>query len=100
VIDTGLREDFGFQHILWVYSGRRGIHCWVCDEAARTLTDEQRGAVANFFAIYKGQEKNVPKVALSAPSRNHLCVGSGVRFRIWWEKYLEVTERSWVFPHK
>jgi DNA primase small subunit len=74
VIDTGLRDDFGFQHILWVYSGRRGIHCWVCDESARSLSDEQRAAVANFFAIYKGQEKSVPKVALSAPSRNHPSV--------------------------
>jgi DNA primase small subunit len=74
VIDTGLRDDFGFKHILWVYSGRRGIHCWVCDESARSLSDEQRAAVANFFAIYKGQEKSVPKVALSAPSRNHPSV--------------------------
>lgn len=51
VMDQGLRQDFGFQHIAWFYSGRRGVHAWVCDEAARHLTDAGRSAVASYFEV-------------------------------------------------
>lgn len=64
ILDAGLRRDFGFQHILYVYSGRRGVHAWVCDDRARCLSDEQRTAVANYFAVYRGQEGGLARLAL------------------------------------
>ena len=51
VMDQGLKEDFGFEHVAWFYSGRRGVHAWVCDESARELTDAGRSAVANYFEV-------------------------------------------------
>ncbi|KAL8487802.1 hypothetical protein ACS0TY_024211 [Phlomoides rotata] len=64
IIDTALRDDFGFNHILWVYSGRRGVHCWVCDGKARRLTNEQRAAVTEYLHVHKGNENSLKKVSL------------------------------------
>lgn len=45
VITTILKEDFDIHNTLWVFSGRRGVHGWVCDSEARTMNNEARSAV-------------------------------------------------------
>ena len=49
IIDDTLRGGFAFTQILWVFSGRRGVHCWVMDERARRLDWEGRRSIAGLF---------------------------------------------------
>ncbi|THH01494.1 hypothetical protein EW145_g6899 [Phellinidium pouzarii] len=62
ILDSMLREQFGFKHLLWVYSGRRGIHCWVSDLEAMALTDEQRKALMGWMEVIKGGVDMTKKV--------------------------------------
>lgn len=54
ILQRSLTQDFGFKHILFVYSGRRGMHCWVCDSAARKLTNDHRAALADYMTVVAG----------------------------------------------
>jgi DNA primase small subunit len=72
VVDTALRDDFGFEHIMWVYSGRRGAHAWVCDQRARQLPDDRRRAIASYLEIVRGGDKSGKRVNLKRPLHPHI----------------------------
>lgn len=56
IVDQALREDFGFKSMMWVFSGWRGIHCWVSDKEALDLTNEGWSAIADYLSVYVGNE--------------------------------------------
>lgn len=61
VIDQALRDDFAFRHILWIYSGRRGVHCWVSDQEARSLSNEARSGIVEYLSVNTGSSDNTDK---------------------------------------
>ncbi|RPD54946.1 prim-pol domain-containing protein [Lentinus tigrinus ALCF2SS1-7] len=62
VLDRALRDQFGYKHLLWVYSGRRGIHLWISDREALELTDDQRRALVGWLTIIQGGKEMHKKV--------------------------------------
>ncbi|KAL2398010.1 DNA primase small subunit [Exophiala dermatitidis] len=72
VVDVALREDFGFEHIIWIYSGRRGVHAWVSDKEARELDDDKRKAITGYFEVLKGGVQGGKRVNLRRPLHPHI----------------------------
>ncbi|KAH3687756.1 hypothetical protein WICPIJ_001263 [Wickerhamomyces pijperi] len=70
IMDVALREDFGFEHIIWVFSGRRGAHCWVSDKRARQLNESQRRSVIEYMDVLKN--KGTKRLNLRRPFHPHV----------------------------
>ncbi|NXW41343.1 PRI1 primase, partial [Nyctiprogne leucopyga] len=63
-------EDLGVKHRLWVYSGRRGVHCWVCDDAVRKWSPALRAAAVEYLSVVKdilGNPESWDKVLALVP---------------------------------
>ncbi|KAF2773658.1 DNA primase small subunit [Teratosphaeria nubilosa] len=71
VVDAALRDDFGFNHILWVYSGRRGAHAWISDKRAREMDDAKRKALANYLVLITGADQG-KKAIIKRPLHPHI----------------------------
>ncbi|NWX44141.1 PRI1 primase, partial [Steatornis caripensis] len=76
-------EDLGMRHRLWVYSGRRGVHCWVCDDAVRKWSPALRAAAVEYLTLVKvaqsaGRRCWPSSRRISFPERPR-CAGSGGR---------------------
>jgi len=56
VLDHLLRARLGFRKLLWVFSGRRGVHCWVMDRKAAPLGRNSRSFVLAWLASYDARD--------------------------------------------
>ena len=59
-----LENAFGFKEVLVVYSGRRGVHLWVFDEAAMGLSDDARSAIVGYVRMSLTEDKMRATTAL------------------------------------
>ena len=57
VLEKILNDSFDFKHILWVYSGRRGLHAWVCDKDAKLMSKKVRHSVTEFLNLTINNDK-------------------------------------------
>jgi DNA primase small subunit len=53
ILDHLLENVFGCKNRLWVFSGRRGIHCWVCDPKSRNFKNMERTTLTEFMQLYR-----------------------------------------------
>ncbi|KAL8656604.1 MAG: hypothetical protein Q9210_000142 [Variospora velana] len=99
VVDVALRDDFGFEHIMWVYSGRRGAHAWISDKRARNMDDQRRKAVAGYLEVIKGGAQSGKKVNVKRPLHPHVARSLEILKEHFQQDILE-DQDPWARPEK
>lgn len=51
-------QVYGYNDYMFVFSGRRGMHCWICDKKARRLTAAERQYIIQPFDIIAVDNEN------------------------------------------
>lgn len=74
IISVALRDDFGFEHFVWVFSGRRGAHCWVSDARARGLEESARKSIVEYLDVLstKTNKMGRTQLGLKKPFHPHI----------------------------
>ncbi|KAL8732137.1 MAG: hypothetical protein Q9166_002884 [cf. Caloplaca sp. 2 TL-2023] len=99
VVDVALRDDFGFQHIMWVYSGRRGAHAWISDKRARNMDDQRRRSIAGYLEVIKGGAQSGKKVNVKRPLHPHLARSLDI-LKEHFQNDVLVNQDPWAKPEK
>lgn len=86
-----LETTFGFKHVLFVFSGRRGIHCWVNDFKARILSSDQRELLAKYMNSGLQENKRLPQQMLNHP----MLVDSAALLE---DEFIQVMKTQNIFP--
>lgn len=100
IIELALREDFGFKHLIWVFSGRRGAHCWVSDSRARQLDEVGRRSIVEYLDILGSKQNKMGKKSfnLKKPFHPHVERSFGVMAKHFTEIVLQEQDPWYTQP--
>lgn len=62
IVDFILFQLYGFERRQWVFSGRRGVHCWVFDERARRMGSFARATLIEIIGSSENLRRYAPDV--------------------------------------
>ena len=72
-VESFLRTHLNYRDITWIYSGRRGVHCWVRDAEALTLTKDARAAALVYLRKHFNDDQLLRLDGAVTTTPTHLC---------------------------